>query len=301
VSIATRQNPDLLPTERQLRLICSEEWGGNRPIDTSVALPGIRGRLYSRPCDGSQGGDVHYLAVCGAGLLSRLWISDVAGHGQTVSRVSELVHEQLWRNMNHHDQRRVLSALNARLEREGISAMTTVATATYYAVGKQLSISYAGHPPAWYFHIDTGQWERLTVPVPRQPNVLTNGPLAVDPAATFTKLDRQVEVGDRLVLMTDGVLEARCHTGEQFGDERAQQILSEHPDADVRELVDHLLGAIGSWSDGAVFNQDDVTVLAVEFVPGSKSPRLWQMIRNMLVRPRGNSTEPPFADQHPVR
>ena len=56
-------------TPTELQLVCSEIWGGNRPVSTPVDLPGMRGVLYSEPADGRKGGDVHYLSVCGSGVL----------------------------------------------------------------------------------------------------------------------------------------------------------------------------------------------------------------------------------------
>ncbi|MHC5029101.1 MAG: hypothetical protein ACYTGR_20310, partial [Planctomycetota bacterium] len=91
-----------------MSLVCGEIHGGNRTVETSVDLPGMRGVIYSRPCDGGRGGDVHYLSVCGSGLLSRMCVADVAGHGEAVANVSAEMHQQLRRLMSWPDQRRVL-------------------------------------------------------------------------------------------------------------------------------------------------------------------------------------------------
>jgi hypothetical protein len=52
-------------------LVCNEVWGGNRTFHGPIELPGLRGVLFSQPCEGGRGGDVHYLSVCGSGLVSR--------------------------------------------------------------------------------------------------------------------------------------------------------------------------------------------------------------------------------------
>ena len=46
-----------------LSLACGEVHGGNEPIHQAVALPGLHGVLYSHPCHGVRGGDVHYMSA----------------------------------------------------------------------------------------------------------------------------------------------------------------------------------------------------------------------------------------------
>ena len=71
---------------------CGEVRGGNGTIHAQVALPGLRGVLYSRPCAGASGGDIHYLSVCGSGLLARVCLADVAWHGSAVAAVGTEMH-----------------------------------------------------------------------------------------------------------------------------------------------------------------------------------------------------------------
>ena len=283
--------------DKALRLACSEEWGGNRMIDAPIQLPGIRGRIYSRPCGGRRGGDVHYLAVCGAGLLSRLWVSDVVGHGETVAKVSGETHELLRRYMNQDDQRRVLENLNRRLTRIGLGAMTTAAAATYSAMQRQLSVSYAGHPPGWFYESATDQWTRLVSSRPeKRPAILTDGPLAVVADAEFTRLDRKVSVGDRLLLLTDGVLEAPNGAGGLYGTEPLEKLLAEHRRDELGQIADAVISDITRRAGAAGLTHDDVTLLAVEFVPGPRPPAMWHALKNMVRRPRGNADDPAFAD-----
>jgi hypothetical protein len=52
--IASESNP-----EPPTGFACGEVRGGNGTIHAKVALPGLRGVLYSRPCAGATGGDIH--------------------------------------------------------------------------------------------------------------------------------------------------------------------------------------------------------------------------------------------------
>lgn len=269
-----------------LRLVCSEVWGGNRPIRIPIELPGVRGQLYSQPCDGGRGGDVHYLSVCGSGLLSRICIADVAGHGETIAKVSGEILALLRRYMNQTDQRRVLSDLNRRLEQSDTAAMTTAAALTYYPPSRSLSISYAGHPPAWLYSQSTRRWSQLSI---RSAGPgLIDMPLAVSPDTTYSRHTEHVEFGDRLLLLTDGVLEAPAADGALYGEERLSGLLNAHADDPPHELVDLILSALMEFTHDAALKHDDVTLLLIEFVPGPRGPSPWHALKNRILRPRGN-------------
>jgi Stage II sporulation protein E (SpoIIE) len=111
---------------------CGEVRGGNGAVHAQVTLPGLRGVLYSRPCAGATGGDIHYLSVCGSGLMARVCLADVAGHGSAVAAIGTEMHAHLRRSVDVIDERKVLGRLNRRLNERGVGVMTTAVLATYY-------------------------------------------------------------------------------------------------------------------------------------------------------------------------
>jgi sigma-B regulation protein RsbU (phosphoserine phosphatase) len=279
-----------------MQFVCSEVWGGNRPVNRPVQMPGIRGRLYSKPCSGGSGGDIHYLSVCGSGLFSRLCIADVAGHGEEVAAVSRELHMLLRRYMNTTDQRRMLSELNKKLEAADTPIVTTAAAFSYYPPSRSLSYSYAGHPPAWLARAGTARWQQLELdPGPR--GRLVNMPLSVDSSTLFTRRNIRVNCGDRLLILTDGVLEAAAADGELFGEKRVEALLNESRGMDPIALGDRLLDSLVEFTGDAALAHDDVTFVILEFVSGPRGPAVWHAIRNRIARPRGNSArlEPAVA------
>lgn len=273
-----------------LRLVCSEVWGGNRPIHRAVELPGIQGILFSQPCEGGRGGDVHYMSVCGAGILSRMCLADVVGHGEAVAAISDQMHAHMRRSMNTPDQRRVLGDLNTRLEQLGFKAMTTAAALTYYTPTRNLAVSYAGHPPGWIFSKADRRWTRLELdPLPETAHPLTNGPLAIEPQVPFTRKSFKMQIGNRMVLVTDGVLEAPNASGELFGDDRMQRVLDENRGGDCAMIGEAILSALAEHRGDSRLDHDDVTFLVAEIVPGPSGPAFWNAVKNLITRPRGNS------------
>ena len=106
VSNVPRNSPETQRSEtatpdgsESVGLVCNEVWGGNRAFYGPVERPGLRGVLFSQASDGTRGGDVHYLSVCGSGLISRACLADVTGHGESVAAISQTMHDLLRRSV----------------------------------------------------------------------------------------------------------------------------------------------------------------------------------------------------------
>ena len=136
----------ILPNEPRASsgFVCSEIRGGNEPIHDRVEMPGLSGVLYSNPCRGAGGGDLHYMSVCGSGLLARVCLADVAGHGETISAVGVEMHALLRRSVDTIDERKVLTTLDRRLEDANRRAMTTAVLLTYYPQHRPVAGTHGG-------------------------------------------------------------------------------------------------------------------------------------------------------------
>lgn len=263
--------------------MCGEVAGGNAPVHTSVALPGLRGTLYSRPCQGARGGDVHYLSVCGSGLLSRVCVADVAGHGETVAKVGTVMHAQLRRSVDTPDERRVFRRLDRQLGALGTRAMTTAALVTYYPPSRRLTISYAGHPPGWLYRRSEGCWVRLEPAAHGGPGPFQGLPLGTGFESEYSRRRLALEVGDRIVLVTDGVLEApRPGTDDLFGSEGVERVLADGSTLPVDRLCATLLDSLRDFAGPGGLDHDDITVFVGEFVPGPPGPALWHLLKNRV-------------------
>lgn len=79
----------------QGRLECKEILGGIRDKDIEVSAGKVIASIYSAACDGRLGGDIYYFGVCKGGIITRLAIADVTGHGEAVSEISQYVYDTL--------------------------------------------------------------------------------------------------------------------------------------------------------------------------------------------------------------
>src|SRR5271163_3033541 len=95
------------------RIACSEAWGGNTKADELVDMPGFAGLINSKPLEpATNGGDVYYLSVCDKGLLSRIVLADVAGHGEAVGKIAIILRNLLRQYMNTLDQSGLMRDIN---------------------------------------------------------------------------------------------------------------------------------------------------------------------------------------------
>ncbi|MCC7180927.1 MAG: serine/threonine-protein phosphatase [Acidobacteria bacterium] len=267
------------------RLSCSEVRGGNHVIHDTVELPGLRGLLYSSPCAGARGGDVHFLSVCGSGLLARVCLADIAGHGDTLAAVGAEMHAHLRRSVDTIDERRVLASLDRRLSAEPVHALTTAAVLTYYPPARRLTISYAGHPRGWWYRAATREWMRLEAgDATPGAGPLVDLPLATGLSPTFARRKLRTGPGDRVLLVTDGVIEAPSPEGDEFGADGVFRVLERHH-GPCEEVGDALLAALLAHSGRESLTHDDVTFFLGEFVDGPAGPALWHVVRNRMLRP----------------
>lgn len=142
---------------------CMEIFGGTGSREERVGTPGLDVWVFSRPYEGaSEGGDVHYVTLCGGGIVTRLIVADVSGHGAEVAEVAGAWRALMRKNLNRKSQTRLVDALN-----RPFSAMAhprrfaTAVVATYLATTKTLTLCNAGHPRPLWDRAETGTWSIL--------------------------------------------------------------------------------------------------------------------------------------------
>jgi serine phosphatase RsbU (regulator of sigma subunit) len=282
------------PGRESVALVCNEVWGGNRVFYGPIELPGMRGILLTQPCNGTRGGDVHYLSVCGSGLISRACLADVTGHGESVAAVSDTIHQLLRRSVDRLDERKVLRRLNLRLSKLDNGSYTTAAVLTYFPPTRRMSISYAGHEPAWYYETSGRRWFQLE-PVERKG--LFDLILAAETRSRYTRRVRRTAVGDRLLMITDGVLEVPDEAGDLFGRHRLASVLQNSSECGLEDLMGAIIAALSKHTRDSPLRHDDVSLLLMEFVDNLESSAVWTALQNRIFRRmrRDGAGKPPAS------
>jgi len=111
----------------------------------------------------------------------------------------------------------------------------------------------AGHPPALVVRA-SGQLEALPA---------SGTPPGMLEDAAYTVQETRLEPGEKLVIYTDGLPEARNATGQFFSQQRLRQVVSAHASCSWRELHDALIRAVEEFTGDAP-QSDDITVVVLE-------------------------------------
>ena len=184
-----------------------------------------------------------------AGIL----IADVSGHGVPAALIASMV------KMAAVSQRALaaspaalLAGMNDALCGNTQGQYVTAAYVYLDAHARELHYSAAGHPAM------------LLLRTGAVTEIAENGMLlaAVD-GACYESRSLPLQSGDRLVLYTDGLVEARNAEGKLFGEQSLAAELKTSARLAPSEAVDHLIAAVQRWARS---QDDDLTVLICDFV-----------------------------------
>ncbi len=160
-----------------------------------------------------------------------------------------------------HTPDEVLAALNGALcgkfERSFVTAVFVDVT---WSNGEaRLRFASAGHPAPLLLRARDGSVEELEA----------SGPiLGRFRGARFTRGERVLAPGDRLLLISDGIVEAPGAQGEAYGEQRLQTILREQHALPAESFLARLLDDVAKWTAGApalaADREDDRTVVVLD-------------------------------------
>jgi phosphoserine phosphatase RsbU/P len=246
------------------RLACLELRGGNHLAAYSTELPGLVGWVSCHPLRPSRrGGDLYYLSACSQGVIARVVLADVAGHGEIVSAAAVRLHDALRQHVDNWDQSTLIRQLNDDfLKCVQRAQFATAFLASFCSDSGELLFTNAGHvPPLWY-RPATQEWSLLYDSTPLGKEIV-DLPLGLIAGTSYRQTAVQLEPGDLLLLYTDGIGESYDESGEQLGLERLLSIARSLPTDSAAAAGRELLAVVARFR-GAVLPADDETVVALQ-------------------------------------
>jgi phosphoserine phosphatase RsbU/P len=246
------------------RIACQEVRGGNHRAAFEAELPGLTGWISCQPLAPSPGGgDIYYMSACSKGVIARVVLADVAGHGEGVSVAAGRLRDALRRHVESWDQSILIRQLNDNFLND--AERTSFATAfvgSFCSTTGELLFTNAGHvPPLWY-RSATEEWSFLLESTPLSKEIV-DLPLGLIAGTSYSQTAIQLEPGDLLLLYTDGVNEAHDESGTQLGLERLLSMARNLPRESAVAAGKALLAVVGRFR-GEVPAADDETVLALQ-------------------------------------
>ena len=186
-------------------------------------------------------------------------IADVSGHGLPSALIASMLQSALaWQSPYASDPGQVMSGLNRSINGKFESHFVTAAYLFMDLEHGTLKYSAAAHPPLLLWQAKLGRAAEYVE------NGLMLGPFG---NTTYSSVSFPMEQGDRVVLFTDGLVEANNSCGKEFGVERVRHILESKHDLRPGRFVDALLYGLSGWSEDAIGSSqsDDITLLVIDF------------------------------------
>ncbi|HLH06861.1 MAG TPA: SpoIIE family protein phosphatase [Terriglobales bacterium] len=223
----------------------------------NAAIPGLQIATKYVPVSSVAGDFYDFLQTDGKGL--GVLIADVTGHGVPAALSASMVKIAIRSQADRaHRPAEVLAGLNSVLY-GNVHGQFVTAGYVYLDVEKRmLSYSGAGHPPLLLWRAR----EKRVVSI--EENGLFLGAF---PGCEYTVATSAFHPGDRVLLYTDGILEAPNPQGEEFGAERLKDFAATHCKLPTNEFCDLLLATIEKWSSRSAAGEqhDDLTLVAVDY------------------------------------
>ncbi len=218
-------------------------------------IPPLRSAGWTQAAS-QTGGDCYDLWALPDGRLGIL-VADASGHGigpaLVVSQARSLVRVLAGEG---NAPGRVLSIVNDRLCADLEGGMFVTAFLAFVSVTGQIAWSCAGHAPVLITRADGKTIDELI------PGGMPLGIMEGYPGETATD---QLAPGDRLVVCTDGIVEAYSPGEQLFDRERLDPLLTAAA-ASPDEVIDRIRTAVIGWQEGKE-PKDDQTIVLIDVGP----------------------------------
>src|SRR5271163_253912 len=205
------------------------------------------------PMSAVAGDFYDFLAVdeCRVGIL----VADVTGHGVPAALIASMLKVAFAGQAEHaQDPARLLAGLNTALCGKFEEHFVTAAYLFVDLENGLLRYSAAGHPPML---LASGREKNVR-------DVEENGlMLGVFPEAEYTSVEMPIHAGDRYMLYTDGVFEAKNAAQEEYGRVRCREFLLRQSAASATAFADALFEDVARFSglSSGRAQEDDVTLI----------------------------------------
>ena len=187
-------------------------------------------------------------------------VADVSGHGVPAALIAAMI--------------KIAFSVQKPNARSASMVLTSLNHTLWDRIGKQFltaSYVYLNLENRKLLHANAGHWPLLVWKKRAQllhklkPEGLIMGWL---PEIDYASVELDLEPGDRVLLYTDAIIEARNSTGELFGEDRFLEMIEDKQHLSAAAFADFLLDQLRAWSDHQEGLEDDLTLIVVDVLGG---------------------------------
>jgi sigma-B regulation protein RsbU (phosphoserine phosphatase) len=221
----------------------------------SPAIPGVRVAAFIQPAE-IVGGDYFDFVRFRDGTHG-VAIADVMGKGVSASMLVASLQASLRILAPEYDSPAdVIRRLNALFYHNiHLIKFISIVLARYNPDTHVLEYCNAGHNPPLLIHAGNGAVIEKLNP--------TGAAIGLTDTMKFENVQTTLNVGDSLLLYTDGATEARNAATEEFGERRITEFLAANASLEPKALLEEMRRALTTFTQSASFH-DDLTLLAMK-------------------------------------
>jgi PAS domain S-box-containing protein len=258
LDITSRKKSEQLLRERDAQLLAAQRIQEKLLPRDEPNVPGFEMAGTVVPAEFAAGDHFDYLPMMNDAV--GVVIGDVSGHGfsSALLTFSTCAHLRSF-IVDHDDLEEILEHTNSALcEETDDGLFETLLFVKIQPATRTLEYVNAGHPAGLV--IDS----RGKLKYSLSSNSI---PLGIMAEARFPAADPiQLDVGDVVILMTDGILETRSTDGSFFDIEKVLDTVRDHLQRPARVIVDSVKASVRQFADRHQL-RDDVTVVVIKSEP----------------------------------
>jgi len=198
------------------------------------------------------GGDYYDYKLNGNGTLT-LAIGDATGHGLHAGTMVAATKSLFNALADQPDPVQTLRKISQALKEMGFAQMYMAMTLAKIQ-GRQMILSSAGMPYALVYSTVTHDVEKV---------VLKGMPLGSFPGYPYQRKEINLNKGDTVLFMSDGITEMFSERKETLGEERLMSLFAEAVSKSPGDIIEYLMRAGEEWANGHI-QEDDITLVVLK-------------------------------------
>lgn len=252
----TQQNKELLSWRREvdLQLELARDIQNNLLPQQPLCFRNLCCDFRYLPC-GQVGGDLYDIEILDDGHAGIL-IADASGHGVSAALIAVMI-KVIFNSANHNriDPAMTLESMNRQLgEFIPMGQFVTAFYGVYEMEANRLVYARAGHPLPILLRAESGEMETLDA---------SGFPLGALGDVRFDVGEVTFRQDDRLLLYTDGVVEAADPSQKRLGEARLKELFARTRGIPSEKVLDSLIEEVRTFTQGRPL-ADDLTLVLLE-------------------------------------
>ena len=226
------------------------------PLEIPIA-DGYKFAWNFQPCQQLAGDTLNILRIDDSHIS--VYVLDVCGHGVRASLHSYSINQDL---RPHSGGPNLLSPTDL-FKRLNVKYPLDIETGMFFTILYGVLDTQSGE----FIFASAGHPGPILLSNNRKPEIIDvhSFPIGINPEAMYTSKTIKLTSGDKLIMHTDGVVDAFNANGEQFGHNSLLELLQRNRNESIDKIISSVVSSLYEWIHPTSL-KDDLSLVAIEAV-----------------------------------